>query len=119
MLSVWGVLSVLESASRGSSWDIGVFALPVAFLLFLATRVGHNLAVGLTVYWLIGSILLILELFPIQNFIHVTSHEHHLSTLSLTAKRTLVWPFAIFQLWQFRTLCGDGFRSYCGREPMT
>ena len=122
LLALWGLLSFYKSAVLGKitlhslHLDCGVLALVAAPLLLMKTRAGHWMSVVLTYYWLIGSVLWALQVFPLPG-VTITSHSGIPDVLPLMWQRLLVGPFLALQIWQLWVLKRPGIRALFYGQP--
>jgi hypothetical protein len=122
LLALWGLLAFYKSAVlgkitlHGSQYDFGVLALVASPLLLVLTRIGRWMAIMLTYYWIIGSVLWALELFPLP-VVTVTSHGDTPDILPIMLQRILVWPFLAIQIWELSVLKRPAIRSLFYLQP--
>jgi hypothetical protein len=91
-----------EEAGFQFTSDIGMLGFPVAFGLGSYSPTAFSVARFLNWYWLLGSVLLFFQVFPMGG-IKVTPSDF-LANIPSLALRIFVIPFFLAQLWQRHVL---------------
>jgi len=112
----WWTVSPSGTVEYNFVFDFGSFAFLAAIGLWRYSPTGRKWALVFTWYWLIGSALLFLQLFPTQH-ISVTPAGDFLANVPRGFLRVFVVPFFLVQFWQRRTLNRPEIKAFYSRPP--